>query len=170
MSFSQLSAEIIHLSRSPNWTEARREWILADVAESDESETCLCGHYPIRELCTITNSVNGAVATVGNCCVHLFMGLPSHMISVGIKRIRNDPEKAMNKALIDYAYAHHWIDDWQADFCRSTCHKRRLSERQLAMRARINGDVLRRMAVYDRLVHDMRQDASSDGDFVYSGE
>lgn len=73
----QLTREILERSTATTWDAAKLEWTLHEVFESEEPETCLCGHYPIIENCVLRNKTNGAFATVGNCCVKKFIGLPS---------------------------------------------------------------------------------------------
>ena len=97
---SQLTTEILKLSVAQTWNEAKREWSLEEIYEADEPETCLCGHYPIIELCLLRNDHNGAQATVGNICVKKFMGLPSDNIFQAIKRVRKDASKSLNLGAI----------------------------------------------------------------------
>ena len=53
MGESKLIQEIIKLSVADIWEIAKCEWELIEIYFSDEPETCLCGHYPIIELCEI---------------------------------------------------------------------------------------------------------------------
>jgi len=53
MSDYQLAIEIIKRSVNPTWELAKREWKLVEIEEAEDYETCLCGHYPIRELCIL---------------------------------------------------------------------------------------------------------------------
>ena len=69
MSEYKLTQEIINRSVSDRWDEAKLEWSLCEVYEAEDPETCLCGHFPIIELCVLGNKTNGRFATVGNCCV-----------------------------------------------------------------------------------------------------
>ena len=80
MSEFKLIEEIIALSEASNWDEAKREWALLHVYREDDPLTCLCGHFPINEICVIGNMKNGREAIVGNVCVKKFMGLPSDLI------------------------------------------------------------------------------------------
>ena len=111
MSEFKLTAEIVARSSSEVWDSAKREWSLADVYVADHPETCLCGHTPIFEICVLRNRVNGGYADVGNCCVKKFMGIPSHLIFDGIKRVRKDPSTALNEAAIEHAANRGWISD-----------------------------------------------------------
>lgn len=67
MSEYKLTSGVISLSVADNWDAAKLEWALQEVYEADEPERCLCGHFPIIELCILSNSRNGNLATVGNC-------------------------------------------------------------------------------------------------------
>ena len=67
VSQSKLITEILERSVAQTWDEARREWSLYEVYEADEPETCLCGHFPIIELCVLRNRRNGIQATVVTC-------------------------------------------------------------------------------------------------------
>jgi hypothetical protein len=59
MSESRLAQEIIGLSNANIWEKAKLEWILDNVEYKEESETCLCGHFPINEICVLVNKQNG---------------------------------------------------------------------------------------------------------------
>src|SRR5439155_12741988 len=112
----------------------------------DEPRTCLCGHFPIIEICTILNQQNGQSADVGNCCVKKFLGLPSDKIFQAIKRIRKDGKKALNAETIQHAHERGWINDWERKFYFDTMRKQRLSEKQRAKRQQINQLVLRHLS------------------------
>ena len=52
--FGNLQSEILALSSAKSWPKAVKEWERAGVEKleiGEESQTCLCGHFPIRELC-----------------------------------------------------------------------------------------------------------------------
>ena len=72
MASSKLKEEITDLSNSNNWDDAKTEWKLSTAYYSKEPDRCLCGHYPIKNICIIENCKNGNNATVGNCCVNYF--------------------------------------------------------------------------------------------------
>ncbi|MDO1509036.1 MULTISPECIES: hypothetical protein [unclassified Neisseria] len=145
MSEYKLIENIMRLSQSENWSEAKMEWNLLHVYEATEPERCLCGHYPIIELCILKNKVNSNKVTVGNCCVKKFVGLPSHLIFNGIKRVTKDKGKALNEACIHYGYKHGWINDWEYEFCCNTKGKRNLTGRQLEKRKQINEKFIRNL-------------------------
>lgn len=144
----QLRASIVALSYARSWEEARHEWGLESIVQLDEgepSETCLCGHYPIRELCFLRNQVNRHEALVGNVCVTRFFGLGSNTIFDGFKRVALDPFKALNEAAALYSFERGWISEWELGFCENTRLKRVLSNKQLAKREEINQRLLARV-------------------------
>lgn len=145
MSEFKLTNEIIKRSAARTWDQAKLEWSLLEVYEADEPETCLCGHHPIIELCVIRNRLNEAQATVGNCCVKKFVGLPSDEIFQGVKRIRKDISKSLNAEAIEHAFSRGWITQWEHGFYLDVMRKRRLTLKQKAKKLQINERVLQRM-------------------------
>lgn len=142
MSEYKLTTEIIKRSLSSSWSEARREWKLIEVWESSEVSTCLCGHFPIIEHCLISNTFTGSQVIVGNCCVKKFIGLPSHLIFRGLRRIQKDLDKAMNLSSLEYAYDHGWVNEWEHEFLLDTQRKRNLTEKQQQKRRQVNSKVI----------------------------
>ena len=141
----QLTTEILERSVAQTWDEARREWSLYEIYEADEPETCLCGHFHIIELCVLRNRHNGIHATVGNCCVKNFIGLPSDRIFQAIKRIRKDPSNSLNPEAIQHAFDRQWITEWERDFYFTIMRKRNLTEKQSTKKLQINDRLLRHM-------------------------
>jgi hypothetical protein len=140
--FQQLKSEILALSRARDWEVAKKEWKLVAVSEADEPETCLCGHYPIIELCTITNSLTGNSVDVGNVCVKRFLGLRSDLIFQSIKRIRKDLDKSLGTDATAFFHERGVINNWEYQFQQNTMRKRVLSEAQARTRRSINSKVL----------------------------
>ena len=58
MSEYKLTEEIIKLSQSKLWDVAKSEWTLYEIYEADKPERCLCGHFPIIEICNLKNKLN----------------------------------------------------------------------------------------------------------------
>jgi hypothetical protein len=145
MSEYKLTKEIIDLSNGSTWDLAKLEWGLAEIYEADEPERCLCGHYPIKEVCVLTNRLNGKFVDVGNCCVKKFIGLPSDKIFQAVKRVRKDDEKPLNAEAINHAYHKNWINEWEFNFSINTMRKRKLSIKQLQTRKTINSKMLANM-------------------------
>lgn len=142
MGHKELSAEIVRRSLANRWDGARLEWSLATVYFADEPQSCLCGHFPIIELCVLRNTRNRTEAVVGNHCVKKFLGLPSDKLFVAFKRIKKSDEGALNPEAIEYAHQRRWITDWERHFYFDTWRKRALTGRQLAKRVLINRKVL----------------------------
>lgn len=147
----QLAQEIICRSVADTWPQAKLEWYLEDVYEADEPETCLCGHFPIIELCVLRNRLNENEATVGNCCVKKFLGLPSDKIFQAVKRVRADAGRSLNAETISHAYQKGWITEWERNFYFDIMKKRLLSEKQLAKKLMINQKVLARISSRRRI-------------------
>lgn len=145
MSEYKLAEEIVALSDADTWDEAKLEWELEEVYKEDEPDRCLCGHYPINEICRLRNRENGNDAIVGNVCVKKFLGLPSDKIFQAIHRISGDNSRALNAEAIDHAHRRGWINDWERSFSFDTMRKRNLSEKQMKKRVQINVKVLRRV-------------------------
>jgi hypothetical protein len=145
MSEYKLTEEIIKKSQSKVWDMAKLEWSLYQIYESDEPEICLCGHFPIIEICTLRNKLNGQFATVGNCCVKKFIGLPSDLIFQAVKRVRKDNKKSLNAVAIQHAYDKEWINMWEYKFSIDTMHTRKLSPKQLQTRKKVNEKMLANM-------------------------
>jgi hypothetical protein len=130
----QLVDALLPLSISRRWATAKLEWQLEHVYRQDEAQICLCGHYPIVEICVLRNKLNQQSAEVGNVCVKKFLGLPSDFIFNAIRRVSSDEEHALNAETIKHAFKSGWINEWERRFSIDTMRKRSLSERQLAKR------------------------------------
>ena len=140
--FAQLKAAILKLSRATDWETARKEWRLSAIYDADEPDTCLCGHYPIIEICQIENRVTGARTDVGNVCIKRFLGFRSDLIFQALKRIRKDMTKSLNADAIAFFRQRGAISDWEYEFLQDTHRKRNLSARQLEKRKDINSKVI----------------------------
>lgn len=145
MSEYKLTEEILNRSQSKIWDIARMEWGLSQIYEAEEPETCLCGHFPIIEICILRNKLNAQSATVGNCCVKKFIGLPSDLIFQAVKRVRKDSQRSLNAEAIQHAYENSWINEWEYNFSIDTMRKRKLSGKQLQTRMRVNEKMLTNM-------------------------
>lgn len=140
--FQQLKTAILALSHATDWEVAKKEWRLFDISEADEPETCLCGHFPIIELCTINNATTEKSVEVGNVCVKRFLGFRSDLIFRSLKRIRADIDKAIGPDATAFFHERGVINNWEYQFQQSTMRKRNLSGRQLETRRSINQKVL----------------------------
>ena len=140
--FAQLKERILELSEASVWELARKEWSLVGVHGADEPEACLCGHFPIIEICEIRNRVTGHATEVGNRCVKRFLGLRSDLIFTALKRIRRDLTKSLNPDAITFFRERGLLTAWEYGFLQNTMRKRILSSAQLQTRAKINKKVL----------------------------
>lgn len=138
----QLMEGIVALSEGRTWYEAKLEWDLCDIFHQDEPDTCLCGHFPILELCVLLNRKNGKEVIVGNVCVKKFLGLPSDLVFQAVRRVSKDVTKALNAEAIAHAHMRGWINAWERDFCFNTMRKRVLSDKQASKRIQINRKVM----------------------------
>jgi hypothetical protein len=145
MSEYKLTENIIALSNSDIWDVAKLEWRLKEVYEAGKPETCLCGHFPIIEVCVLENTHNHEHVNVGNSCVKKFIGLPSDKIFQSVKKVQKDNEKALNAEALRHAYEKGWINDWEFNFGIDTMRKRKLSENQLRKRIQINKKMMQNM-------------------------
>ncbi len=139
MSEYKLTNEILSKSKATTWDQAKSEWFLDDINFLDEATSCICGHYPIIEECVIKNSHTGEALVVGNQCVNKFLtNLDSTKIVQAIKKVKKDMEKSLNPVTIKHALKKGWINNWEKDFYIDTWRKRNLSDKQLAIRVKIN--------------------------------
>lgn len=111
----QLPQKLEELSDGNSYPAVLREWELdyiEHLAPGEDSETCLCTHYPIREVCHILNLQNNNTAIVGNCCVKKFEKeaeavnfVGKHKVFDALKRLQKDNNANANEELIEYAYS-----------------------------------------------------------------
>jgi hypothetical protein len=145
MSEYKLIQEIIARSSTAIWDKAKLEWALHEIYEAEEPDSCLCGKFPIIEICILRNRVNGNFATVGNSCVKKFIGLPSDKIFQAVKRVRKDSTKSLNVEAITHAFEKGWLNKWESDFYFDNMRKRSLTQKQAAKIVEINEMIAQRM-------------------------
>jgi len=136
---------IISLPSSSTWDRAKLEWVLHEIYEAKEPDTCLCGKYPIIEICILRNRVNRKFATVGNCFVKKFIGLPSDKIFQAVKRVRKDSTKSLNAKAISHTHDKSWLNSWEADFYFDIMRKQNLTQKQTAKKVEINEKIAQQM-------------------------
>lgn len=142
MSQERLRLEIVARSVADAWHSARHEWSLDEIYMSDEPDTCLCGHHPIREICVIENRENAAKVEVGNCCVNNFLGLESEQLFASVRRVKLDAGASLNADAIAYAFSRGIINEWERKFYFDIWRKRKLSPRQNKVKMKINAKVM----------------------------
>ena len=135
----KLAKEIIELSVSDTWNNAKDEWNFEYAYYSDQMQKCLCGHYPIKNVCVLKNKLNNKQTEVGNCCVNKFLGIDDgNKIFTSIKRLKEDSTKSMSLEVLDYLFNKKVVSDFEYRFYLDTIRKRKLSFRQLEIREKIN--------------------------------
>ncbi len=147
--FERLKAHILPLSVSKNFNTARNEWKLIGVEVSDEFDQCPCGQE-IKEHCYIQNQLNGNTTYVGNVCVNRFIGIETGNLFAGLKRLSQDDAANANEDLIIHAYKFGYIFESEYKFLMETRHKRKLSEKQIAWKKKINHRIISKAVVQRR--------------------
>jgi hypothetical protein len=142
-----LAERIVARSVANNWEDARLEWDLEQVLIVDTLTDCLCSHAPIKEVCILSNRLNGYRTRVGNVCVEKFIGLPSEALFASLRKVRMDPTSALAPVFVEYAYEKKWVNDWEHQFLLDTA-KRRYTSMTIAQqvkREEINNLVLKKV-------------------------
>ena len=147
--FERLKAHILPLSLAADFDAARREWSLIGIEISEEFDNCPCGQ-DIKEHCYIRNTENENTTYVGNVCINRFIGIDTGRTFAGLQRIARDPSANANEDLIRHAYSLGYIYEREYDFLMGTRHKRRLSEKQLAWKQKINRRITNKTVVQRR--------------------
>lgn len=139
----KLTEEIISLSDSQTWDFAKLEWDFEFAYYAEDLQNCLCGHYPIKNICVIRNKRNSKQTEVGNCCINKFLGIEDgNKIFASIKKLKGDNSKSMSVEVIDYIYNKKGISDFEYKFYVDIHRKRNLSFKQLEIKERINAKFL----------------------------
>ncbi len=135
----KLTEEILKLSNSKFWESAKHEWNFEYAYCSDELQTCLCGHYPIKNICVIKNGNNKNVTEVGNCCINKFLRIEDgNKIFISIKRLKEDLSKSMSAEVLDYLKSKKILSSFDYNFYSNIIRKHNLTQKQLETKKRIN--------------------------------
>jgi len=135
----KLAEEIISLSESKQWDLAKNEWRFEFAYYAEELQSCLCGHYPIRNICVIKNEINLTITEVGNCCINKFLGIDAgNRIFSSIKKLQEDIKASMSAEVIDYLHQKGGMNDFDYKFYKSIFRKRNMSAKQWEIKANIN--------------------------------
>lgn len=136
---TKLATEIIELSIADTWNNAKSEWFFEYAYQSDEAEECLCGHYPIKNICVIKNRENGNFTEVGNICINKFLEIKSgNKIFQSITKIKGDKTRSISKEALEYIKSKNGISEYEYNFYSDIIRKRNLSEKQLDLKNKIN--------------------------------
>lgn len=144
--FEKLKEHILPLSNSPDFYSAKNEWKLVGVEIQEDWDNCPCGQA-IKELCYIQNQFNQNKTYVGNVCVNQFIGIQTGNLFAGLKRIAKDYAANANEDLILHAYQLGYIFEKEYQFLMQTRRKRKLSEKQLAWKEKINRRIVNQTVV-----------------------
>lgn len=142
MSDYKLTTELLKLSNSKDWDIAKLEWDSINIEKVKESETCLCGHYPISEVCILENKNTKYTIRVGNCCVKKFNDKPDKIFKA-IKRIKEDISKSVNSETLDFCLQKKYISKKDSYFYMSILRKRKLSDKQLKWKQDTNKKIIK---------------------------
>lgn len=142
----KLKEHILPLSNSSDFYVAKNEWKLVGVEIQEDWDNCPCGQA-IKELCYIENQFNGNKIYVGNVCVNQFIGIDTGNLFAGIKRIAKDNSANANEDLILHSYQLGYIYEKEYQFLMQTRRKRKLSEKQLAWKKKINWRIVNQTVV-----------------------
>lgn len=135
----KLTEEILNLSESKEWDFAKLEWSFEFAYYAEELQKCLCGHYPIKNICVIKNRRNSSVTEVGNCCINKFLGIDEgNKIFSSIKKLKDNESASMSSEVIEYIYKKKGISDFEYNFYKSIYRKRIMSDKQWDIKKRIN--------------------------------
>ena len=144
--FEALKEHILPLSQARDFYLAKNEWVLVGVEINEEFDNCQCGQK-IKELCYIENQINGNKTYVGNVCINRFIGIDTGNLFDGLKRIAKDVHANANEDLIIHAYKLGYIFENEYQFLMQTKLKRKLSEKQLAWKEKINKRIINQTIV-----------------------
>jgi hypothetical protein len=135
----KLKDEIILLSNSQNWEIAKLEWNFELAYYSEDLQTCLCGHYPIKNICVIRNTKNSNETEVGNCCIKKFLGIDDgDKIFNSIKKVKDEISKSISIDVLEYLYNKKAISDFEFKFYLSIHRKRILTNKQTLFKEKVN--------------------------------
>ena len=147
--FERLAKHILSLSHAHDFQIARKEWSLVGVEVSEEFDNCPCGQE-IKEHCYIENNINGNKTYVGNVCINRFIGIDTGNLFQGLRRIAKDETANANVDLIAHAYKLGYIFDSEYKFLMETRLKRKLSEKQISWKIKINKRITNQTIVQKR--------------------
>ncbi len=125
-----------------DWEITKMEWELDKIHLG--VERCLCGHNPIKEICTLKNKYNQKLAIVGNCCVKKFMGIDTGTMFDVLKRVIADHTKNLTAEVVIWAWTKKWINDWEHNFYIDILSRgKKLSLKQTEKKISINDKIVK---------------------------
>jgi len=138
----KLISEVMKRSEAKNWDDAIKEWKLETSYLNKDFETCLCGHFPIKEIIILFNKTTFFKIHVGNCCINKFFpDINSNKIFQAVRRGK------INRKLIDYSYNKKFISNKEYKFLCDTWRKRNLTIKQKAWFNYLNTKIINYMKI-----------------------
>lgn len=135
----KLKESILKLSKSQNWEIAKKEWNFEYAYNSLDAKTCMCGKFPIKNICLIRNTITNELAEVGNLCIDKFLGIEDgRSIFVAIKKITHDINKSISKKALEYYKDKLEMTEKEYNFYNQILRKRKLSYKQLNWKRSLN--------------------------------
>jgi len=138
----KLFKELISLSVSANWNEAKDEWFLDHIYDAEEAKTCICGHYPILQICVIKNRINSIMTFTGNCCIKHITGDFTKKMFVSLKKVEADIDKSLSIDFVILCYKAGYIDNYELEFYKKLHKKRIISDKQIKFKIALNEKIL----------------------------
>lgn len=137
-----LIKRLLDLSDADVWDDAVFEWQLVNRYFDEDKDSCLCGHYPIKEIVVFENKFNGNVTKLGNCCeTILYNNGEKKSIYPALK------EKRINKELIKYSRDMGYINEWEENFLFDTYRKRVFRGKQVIVFNKISSKLFFRIKI-----------------------
>ena len=144
-SIQVLQNHILSRSESSIWQIALTEWIPSGV--SYYWNTCPCG-VAIKENIFLYNTHTQQETHVGNVCIEHFSHIHvDDSVFDGIKRIQDDIRANTNVALTKHCHQHEILNEKEAEFLFNTALSRKLSEKQLAWKEKLNTRILKELTI-----------------------
>ena len=132
-----LKERVVELSEATNWNLANTEWVLYDLYK-EENGTCLCSKYPITKQCILVNHFNNNKITVGSSCVNKFFNINTEKYFKNIMEVEQDETVYMMPEILELLHKKKLINGWQLDFYLDIMKYKRLSEKQLIHKKKID--------------------------------
>lgn len=128
MSNFKLIENIINMSEKKNWEDAKKEWDILYSYINESFNSCLCGHYPIKEIIVLRNHLNNNQTIVGNCCINKFFEIKDFN-----KFFKAISKNKINKFIIEIALEKKIINSWEKEFLLNTWRKKNLTQKQQSL-------------------------------------
>lgn len=131
---------IVQQSVSNDWNEAKKEWYPFDFYYDNTCEVgCVCGKYPIKNICIIKHKDKETTMIVGNCCVTKFMNISiSNKIFSCFTKLKKDITKSLNVDVIHHFKEINVMNNYEYKFYLDIKNKRKLSGKQELFKIKIN--------------------------------